>query len=201
MKVVQENQNQKAVRYSLIFLATLSTCLALFSIPKRGNINEVNSEIKTEQVKLAKAKKQAEKASPLNQKNDFDLVKSEQVASEKLSKEMPLVFGNLHNQKEYEEHSQEFQKYFGKEFTKLYGVYTPGMTKNSFTKVYFGQVRDIHHAPVFAYVQYQAEVRGASHPYSTAFEFDYDLAKQKANDFSQKDYLSSDVLKDRGSDL
>lgn len=201
MKVVHEDQNHKAVRYSVLTLAVLSTGLCLFSIPKKGNINEVRDEVRVTQVKLNKAKKQAAESSPLNNRNDFDLVKSEQTASNELTKEMSLAFGNLHNEKEYDAQNKNFEKFFGKKFTTLYCAYTPDMIKNNFTKVYFGQVTDIHHAPVFVYVEYQAKDRGKDHPYSTAFEFDYDLTKQKVNDFRQKDYMSSNVLADRGSNL
>lgn len=200
-KTKKESSNEKTLRLTLWILAALSVVFALINIPKQGNISEIQQETKRTTKQIALTQQDAKNNSPLFSANNFNLVEQEKNATDKLSKGLQTTFGDLKTVDDFKNQKKDIQNLMGKKFADFFVIYNPETEylKNDGVYIYFTNVKNIHHAKVFAYTQYEVKKGSGSEPLSIAFNFDYDLASQKVNKYKLVTFSTTDVLKNEGS--
>jgi hypothetical protein len=200
-KTKKENNNEKAFRLTLWVLSILSVIFALVNIQKQGNISEIRQETRNTAKQIKVARQQAQNNSPLFAANNFNLTDQEKTATDRLSQGLQTTFGGLKTENDFKTQKSKIQSLMGKKFANFFVVYNPETSylNNNEVHVYFNNVKDIHHAKVFAYTQYEVKKGTGSEPLSIAFNFDYDLTTQKVNSYKLVTFSTSDVLKNEGS--
>lgn len=200
-KKKKESSNEKTLRLTLWILAALSVVFALINIPKQGNISEIQQETKRITKQIALTQQDAKNNSPLLSANNFNLIEQEKNATDKLSKGLQTTCGGLKTEDEFKNQKKDIQELMGKKFADFFVIYNPETEylKNDGVHIYFTNVKNIHHAKIFAYTQYEVKKGSGSEPLSIAFNFDYDLASQKVNKYKLVTFSTTDVLKNEGS--
>ncbi len=203
MKIENENSIERLVRITLICAVVILGLICCLNIPEKKDINGIKNEIVKTDQQIRSMKEKVRTNSPIRQDNSFNLIESETNCQKKIKHGLELTFGGLKNKDDFTKLKPEVVDTMGKKFANFYCIYNDGTKylKNDFVDVYFSDIDNIHAAEVFAFTQYQVRAMGKNIPISIGFLIDYDLEKQKVNNYKSITMKTNDVINYEGSNL